>query len=141
MRIAAIASGLALLGLAGCAADKDGGVVSMATCTANPCPATVTVTVQGGKCTPQTNPKRLEIPAGNKNDIVWTLNAPAGFKFQNNGVEFKAGSGGGFSSGGGGGGTRFVYHNNHSKTGDHLYNVNVTNGAISCTEDPTIVNH
>jgi len=141
MRNASIALGLALVGLGGCAADKDGGIHPMTLCSADPCPATVTVAIVGGKCVPTTSPRKLDIPAGNKNDIVWTITTP-GWRFQNpKGIEFKHGHGGGFSSGGGGGSNVFRYHNNHSVTGPHDYNVNVTNGNLSCTEDPTIVNH
>ena len=142
MKIAGIACGVALFALGGCAAmrDADGGAVErLATCGTNPCPATVTVSVQGGRCTPRTSPNVLEIPVGNTNDIVWTIATP-GFKFVRNGVEFKSGSGAGFSPGGGGGGTTFRYHNNHSRQGSHMYNVTVTDGTLTCTEDPTILN-
>ena len=142
MKIPGIGCGLALLALGGCAAmpDSGGGAMeALATCSSNPCPATVTVTVQGNRCMPRTNPKQLDIPAGNTNDIVWTI-ATGGFKFAHTGVEFKSGSGAGFSSGGGGGGQTFRYHNSHSRPGLHQYNVTVTDGTLTCTEDPTILN-
>lgn len=142
-KVAGIGCGLALLAIGGCAAmpDSGGGAIqALATCSSNPCAATVTVTVQGNRCMPHTNPQQLDIPAGNTNDIVWTI--PGGnFKFAHNGVEFKSGSGAGFSNGGGGGGQSFRYHNNHPRPGVlHHYNVTVTDGTLTCTEDPTILN-
>ena len=151
MKIAAIASGIALLALSGCAAMKEGGgsgggvagggVRTRILCTANPCPVTVTVT---GNCVVTTDPYTLDIPPGNTNDIVWTIQNSPGWEFQKppmaKGIEFKHGHGGGGFSPGNGSGTVFVYHNNHSP-GQHDYNVNVTNGAMKCTQDPTIVNH
>src|SRR5689334_11910073 len=142
MKIAGIGCGLGLLAIGGCAAmlaSGGGGVQALAICSSNPCATTVTVTIQGNRCTPRTSPRQLDIPPGNTNDIVWTI-AGGNFKFAHNGVEFKSGSGAGFSSGGGGGGQTFRYHNSHSRPGPHQYNVTVTDGTLTCTEDPTILN-
>jgi len=142
MKIAGIACGLTILAVGGCAAMGDSGgdgFERLATCTANPCPATVSVSVQGGRCMPRTNPNQLDIPVGNTNDITWTIITP-GWTFVRNGIEFKNGSGAGFSPVGGAGGTTFRYHNNHSRQGTHFYNVTVTDGTLTCTEDPTILN-
>ena len=142
MKITAPLLAAGVVALAGCAAPhKDMGMMSRAQCTTSPCMLTVKVT--GTDCqrvTIKTTPNILDIPAGNRNDIEWSLDAPANWKFTNKGVEFKSGSGGGFT-GGGGGGTTYRWRNNNSVKGEHRYNVNVTDGRAVCTEDPTIVNH
>lgn len=141
MKITAPLLAAGAVALAGCAApSKDMDMTTRAQCTTSPCQLTVKVT----DCRRiKTTPYVLDVPAGNRNDIVWSLDAPSNWTFTNKGVEFKTGSGGGFSSGGGGGSTTYRWHNNHSANGEHRYNVNVTpdRGQTICTEDPTIVNH
>ena len=116
---------------------------SRATCDSNPCLVKVVVRACNNI---RADPKILDVPAGNRNDIVWEIHQDPGLNYvftRHNGIEWKSGSGGGFSPGGGGGSIRYRWHNNHSGKADHHYNIHVTrdNGATICTEDPTIVNH
>ena len=133
----------AALLLASCATtDKSMHPRSAATCNTNPCKVKVIVR----DCRRiDVEPDRLDIPAGNRNDIEWEIHQNPGtsFVFTREGIEWKSGAGGGFNPGGGSGTTRYRWHNNNSVKGDHRYNVNVTqdNSRTICTEDPTIVNH
>jgi hypothetical protein len=134
---------LALTFAASCAtADKPMEPRTRATCNSNPC--LVKVTVRDCRDI-RVEPERLDIPAGNRNNIVWELHQlpTMGFVFTRNGVEFKHGGGGGFSSPGGHNSIRYVWHNNNSGKGEHRYNVNLTQdmGRTICTLDPTIFNH
>ena len=129
---------------ASCAAPPKPEMAPRSTATCNSDPCVVKVIVRGCDNI-RTEPDRLEIPAGNRNDIVWEIHQlpTMNFVFTRNGVEWKSGHGGGFSGGSGHGSIKYRWHNNNSGKGNHRYNVNVTQdmGRTICTEDPTIFNH
>ena len=133
----------ALVVVAACATgDRPLEPQSRATCNSNPCRVKVIVRACNNI---RADPERLDVPAGNRNNIEWEIHQMPGlnYVFTRNGVEFKKGGGGGFSSPGGHHSIRYVWHNNNSGKGDNFYYIHVTQdgGRTICTEDPTIFNH
>jgi len=137
--IAHIGSAAALLALAGCAAMNP-----TSTSTPQPCTpgadAICVVKVTVKDCDHITaHPDRAMVTLGNRGDIEWQLDAPAGWDFARDGIKFKDASNPQF------GNPRpakksFKWKFDNSRKEEHRYTINVTDGYKACSHDPSIMN-
>jgi hypothetical protein len=103
----------------------------------------VTIDVQEGQ-TPcaRANPDKLDVFKDNKNDhIKWTINAPNGWKFASNGIEWKDGQQNQFTGGGSDGADhKFKWQNANTDDREYHYKIHLVKGKAKCDVDPSAIN-
>ena len=142
MRLRMLAFNVGLLALAGCASMYPDGYPNPSP-RAVPCPTgtcPVTVTVRGCNNI-DVVPNEISFQRGQKGDVEWTLDAPPGWDFAADPIQFKSSPGGNF--GNPRKATRnFKLFNHHNAPGKHDYTVVVQDGSGQvCRKDPTILNY
>lgn len=103
------------------------------------CKVEIVVNMAATPCAKVT-PENLDVYKGNKHDAIkWSIGT-SGWKFAANGIEFKDKKQNQFSDGGGGGTNNFRYKNANDDAETYKYAIHITNGAMKCDVDPSVVN-